>query len=1447
MADKRIKGITIEIGGETTGLQKAMSDVTKKSISLTQELKDVERLLKFDPSNVEALAQKQRLLADQVEVTSNKLKQLKDAEEQVQAQFKKGDITEQQYRAFRREIEFTEGSLGKLKSSLASVNNGAPLKGLKKDAKDAEESVNDLGGALEGLAGTLVAGGGIAGTISSALDTSSIDTKIDISFDVPEESRKTVKDAIKGIEAYGVEGEAALEGVRRQWTLNKNASDESNAAVVKYAGVVASSFAGIDFTELIQETNEVASGIGATNEEAIALINSLLKAGFPPEQLDTIAEYGMQMKDAGFSVKEIQSIFEQGINTKTWNIDNLNDGVKEARIQMSTFGQEIPKSLKPLIQDAGLSVDQFQKWGKAVTEGGDAGAKAMSEVATWLDGIEDKALRNEIATTVFGTKWEDQGQNMISVFQGTADAMDKTKQNADSLNQQMNALNADPAIQLQQAIADLKTALEPLLLQIAEFVAQIAIWVSENPKLAATITAVVTAVGILIGLLLIIAPIFTALAAAATATGIGLLPLVGIVAGIVVAFGLLVAAGIAIYKNWDEIKAKAIEVWGSLSSWFGTVLESIKQTFSSVWGNITSFLTQTWNNIKSTLSQTWDSIKQTTSNTWNTIVSNVMKIITPFVNGIMNIYKGMKDGLKTLFDGLKQYFSGVWNLIKNIFTGAVLLIVDLVTGDFNALKNDSKAIFENMKNALRDIWEGLKKIFSGAASAIKGYVVASWENIRSTTSSVFNAVKSTISSIWQGIKSFFTSSLSSIKSSVSEGFQNIKSSVSKGMTDAQNKITEIWKSIMSFFKGINLKQIGKDVIQGLINGITDKGKDLVKKAKDIADSIKKTLKNVLDIHSPSRVTREIGKNVGEGLVLGLGDKAGAITKASVELAKAAIPDFIGPIKISEDRLKAFNAIIKSVTSASANEIALIHKNANAERAKVTSDANQKIADIEKKAATQKKGLTLSQKIQINNIERDAAEERAKISAKEKADVAKSQKEISAEKLKALQEYVSNQKNLNRMSLEQEVEFWKQALTTFKNGTTEKVQAQIALNKALDALNAEAFAKEKKWIDEKKYYNQLSLAQELKEWQEVQSRYKKGTEERAEADREVYRLKKQIHDDLMKINEEYTSKIEASQQRLIEGEQKLTEEYNKAVTDRTRALYSFAGIFDEINKSSEVSGQKLIENLQGQVSTFAEWADNIKSLAAKGIDEGLLAELREMGPKAYAEIAALNSLTDEELQQYAALWKEKNALARTQATDELAGLKTDTQIKIEELRKQTEIELTKYKDEWLAKINQIRTGTENELNIMNSSMKTIGNHTIQGLMDGLSQMTGPLLKQARDIANAVKKTIQQALDIHSPSRETMWMGEMLGEGLIQGMDQTMSRLQYMSSKMASAALPNISGDSLSLNGSSGGGSTTSGDTYGDIYLSVSVKEMQEFNNVVNIFRYLKQNVKSNRKS
>ena len=123
MAKSVLKGITIEIGGNTTNLTKSIDDVNKKSRSLQSELKEVNKLLKLDPKNTELVAQKQKLLAESVNQTKEKLNVLKEAEKQVQAQFAKGEASEEQYREIQREIVQTEQDLKSLKKQTEEFNN----------------------------------------------------------------------------------------------------------------------------------------------------------------------------------------------------------------------------------------------------------------------------------------------------------------------------------------------------------------------------------------------------------------------------------------------------------------------------------------------------------------------------------------------------------------------------------------------------------------------------------------------------------------------------------------------------------------------------------------------------------------------------------------------------------------------------------------------------------------------------------------------------------------------------------------------------------------------------------------------------------------------------------------------------------------------------------------------------------------------------------------------------------------------------------------------------------------------------------------------------------------------------------------------------------------------------------------------------------------------------
>ena len=126
---KNVRGITVEIGGDTTKLGKALKDTEQQTKSVQKELKLVNTALKFNPGNLELITQKQRLLTQEIDLTSDKLDKLKAAEASVVASFEAGEIGEEQMISFRRELIETESKLRTYTSQLEETGKRSTVLG----------------------------------------------------------------------------------------------------------------------------------------------------------------------------------------------------------------------------------------------------------------------------------------------------------------------------------------------------------------------------------------------------------------------------------------------------------------------------------------------------------------------------------------------------------------------------------------------------------------------------------------------------------------------------------------------------------------------------------------------------------------------------------------------------------------------------------------------------------------------------------------------------------------------------------------------------------------------------------------------------------------------------------------------------------------------------------------------------------------------------------------------------------------------------------------------------------------------------------------------------------------------------------------------------------------------------------------------------------------------
>ena len=756
MAGKKDIGIVINLDGDTQGLDAALKSVDKRSKALNSELREVENLLKFNPGNTDVLAQKQQLLAEQVSNTTKRLDALKQAQAEVEKGFKSGDIGAEQYRRFQRELVKTESQLDSLKqkqnqvdsfdintSGLKSARKAvqgveSDLKGVAAEANEAEGAVGELGSALAGVA----AGAGVGGIIDKALESSSIDTRLEMTLPTwsTDEYAASAKTAVRDLTAYGLDVAEATEAVRRFATLEGDTGNGViNDKTLKSIGAIATAYEAIDITELVQESREIAGALDITTDEAVAMTNALLKAKFPPDQLDIIAEYGSQLKRAGYDAEEIQAIMASAANTDSFNIDNLLDGLKEGRILATEFGQGLDKNTRALFDASGIGADRVEQLGAAVAAGGAEGRAAMSELTQSVLDLEDATLRNEVGVKIFGTMWEDQGENVAEALLGANDMLVSMDENTKQLKADVDTLNSDPFVQLQQALTDIMVALDPLLQFVAGVVSAIATWASENPKLASTLVAVSVVLGIIAGAVIALSPLIASIIALVTTTGI--------------AFGALaapIAIAVAAVVAIAGIAALLIANWSGVKDFFSGLFTGIVDGFNSL-------------------------IER---------VASAGGVVGEYLNTLLSIATSVLD------------------LLKNLFIGVFAFIVGVVAGDFDLMR-------EGIMNTL---------------GAIPTFV------------------------------------------------------------------SDVVSSIVGFFEGIDLYEIGVNMLMGLARGIESMKNFVTETVAGVVDGAIGIAEALLDINSPSKVFEQIGRYTGEGLEAGIDAMGRRVSDASQNMVAGTVVD-----------------------------------------------------------------------------------------------------------------------------------------------------------------------------------------------------------------------------------------------------------------------------------------------------------------------------------------------------------------------------------------------------------------------------------------------------------------------------------------------------------------------------------------------------------------------------
>jgi TP901 family phage tail tape measure protein len=659
------------------------------------------------------------------------------------------------------------------------------------------------------------------------------------------------------------------------------------------------------------------------------------------------------------------------------------------------------------------------------------------------------------------------------------------------------------------------------------------------------------------------------------------------------------------------------------------------------------------------------------------------------LKAISNVFKAIKAVIDFIMPAVLWVIKSIWGNIKGVINGALNIILGLVKTFAALFTGDWKGVWEGIQQILKGAWEliwnGFQLLFVGRL--LKGI------------GSLWTMMTAAVKGGWSKIGGFFKGGIDGIKNLWNNGAPQIW----KIVDNTVNKIVDFFVKLPG-----NLKTLGKDAIQGLINGIKGLAGKAAGAAKDVAKGVADAIIGFFKIKSPSRLMMAAGGHVDEGLAIGI-EKNGHKPKKSAEqvakeTAAAMKKRFSEELDKSKDNYKLGKIDTKEYI-ASLNAVKTVY---------AILPAQIRTVDLE---------IQKAQKIAV---------EEAKKTALQKIDNEKA--------------VIDKKKYYGQLSLEEELKRWKNIIAITKKGSEERIEAEKNVFRVKEEIRKRDFEKGKAAIDDLVKYNGITLGQQLDALRDLHSKYKKGTDEWLEIDRRIADTKIAIHAELKNINDDYLRNVQDVNSKLIEEEKKLNDAYEQTLKDRASSLTNFAGLFDEIQHKEGITGEGLLKNLTGQVDTFKTWQTSLQQLSLHGADAGLIEELTAMGPKAQAEISALANMTNSQLSQYTDLWKEKHSLAAKQAEAELAPLKASTANQIQDLRTKATIELDEFKAVWIQKTTELRTGVEDAFNPVTANMRQIGEDAIKSLMNGLAVMEGPLKTKVDAIAKTVTSAMRNALKI-----------------------------------------------------------------------------------------------------
>ena len=861
-----IKGIKIEIDGDTQPLQKALKNVNKAATDASQELRQIDKALKFDTGNVTLLTQKQELLQKQVSTTKEKLETLRQAQSQVEQQFKSGNIGADQYRAFQREVETTKNVLKGYEGKLANVNqalaeNGNATQSNKSQLQNLQKEQNRLASESEKVVS------------SFKLQESQLGANAS-------ESEKLAL-AQKKVGAQSSIVAKQIENLEKQLELTKQEYGENSVEANKMEAQL--NQAKASYSSLSQEMKNLGSA-GKQAAGNLAETNNLLKAELLNQFSEKLADISQKLVDFGKSALEAFRQVDEGMDTIVTKTGATGDSLKEMQDIASSIATTIPTDFSKAgeavgevntqfgltgdaLKDASIEMIKFAEInGTDITNSTISASKALEayELSTSdlekvldsttytaqstgvsVDDLMKKAIEGAPQIKMLGLSFEEgvallgqfetSGVDASSALSGltkaagsyakkgktlkeglveTIDKIKNTTSETEAMGLAMEIFGAKKAPQMIDAIKrgafDFQTFSEAAENSVGSVSKTFEATLDPIDKFKTaqnSVTLAMSELGAAIAETL--APVFEALGNMVKDIAEWFSGLPGPVKEFIVILGGVVTVAGILVPIFLTLQAAAVALGTSIGAMIAAAAPII---------GIAALIVAAIAAIVIGIKYLWDTnegFREAVMTVWNAIMEVINRVVSEVSNFIMSIFGVVVSWWTENQELIRASAETVWNAIQTVIDAVMTFLGPLIEG-----------AWANIQLVITTAWEVIKTVVETAINVVLGIIKAvmqiitgdwsgAWETIKGVFSTVWDAIQNVVQTIFTAIQSYISNTINAISSTISNVWNGISSTISNVLNGISNTVSNVWNGI-------------KDSIGNAING----AKDLVSSAID---------------------------------------------------------------------------------------------------------------------------------------------------------------------------------------------------------------------------------------------------------------------------------------------------------------------------------------------------------------------------------------------------------------------------------------------------------------------------------------------------------------------------------------------------------------------------------------------------------------------------------------